>query len=58
MTTLEEIGAKIGAKGEEIRKLKADKVAKDQLMPHVNELLQLKEQVPVLRCMIDVCLKY
>lgn len=55
MSSLEEIAAKINAKGEEIRKLKADKAPKDQLQPHVDELLRLKEQVSglsfVMQCM-------
>lgn len=43
---LEELNNKIQQKGEEIRKLKADGISKDDLAPHVEELLALKAQLP------------
>lgn len=47
MSTVEEITALIVQKGEDIRSLKASGAAKDALMPHVNELLQLKEKLVI-----------
>lgn len=44
MSTAGEIGKAIAAKGDEIRRLKRDGVAKDALKPHINELLLLKGQ--------------
>jgi hypothetical protein len=44
MPTVEDLKKLIVAKGEEIKKLKADKVDKEALAPHIAELLSLKEQ--------------
>lgn len=43
---LDELNAKIKAKGDEIRQLKADGTDKEALAPHVEELLALKAQLP------------
>ena len=43
---LEELNAKIKAKGDEIRQLKADGIEKAALAPHIEELLSLKSQLP------------
>ena len=47
MSTVDELTALIVQKGEDIRALKASGAAKDALMPHVNELLQLKEKLVI-----------
>lgn len=44
---LGELNAKIQAKGDEIRQLKADGIEKPGLAPHIEELLALKAQLPV-----------
>ena len=41
-----ELEEKIKAKGDEIRQLKADGIDKQELAPHVEELLALKAQLP------------
>eukprot|EP00522_Entomoneis_paludosa_P002395 CAMPEP_0172474310 /NCGR_PEP_ID=MMETSP1065-20121228/69295_1 /TAXON_ID=265537 /ORGANISM="Amphiprora paludosa, Strain CCMP125" /LENGTH=626 /DNA_ID=CAMNT_0013232489 /DNA_START=140 /DNA_END=2020 /DNA_ORIENTATION=+ len=43
---LEELQQKIAQKGDEIRGLKADGISKDDLGPHIAELLALKAQLP------------
>jgi len=43
---VDEVKAQIKIKGDEIRALKADGVAKDELAPHVEELLALKARLP------------
>jgi Skp family chaperone for outer membrane proteins len=45
-TSLEELNQKIKSKGDEIRQLKADGIGKEDLAPHVEELLALKAQLP------------
>jgi lysyl-tRNA synthetase class II len=45
-SSLDELNAKITAKGDEIRQLKADGIDKQALAPHVEELLALKAQLP------------
>ena len=42
----EDIEQKIKAKGDEIRKLKADGIEKSELAPHIEELKALKAQLP------------
>lgn len=44
MATVEDLTKLINEKGEEIRALKAGGSVKDALMPHVQQLLDLKEQ--------------
>ena len=44
MSTVEEIGALVTAKAEEIRSAKASGAGKDKLTPLVEELLGLKER--------------
>ena len=44
---IDELNAKIKAKGDQIRQLKADGVDKATLAPHVEELIALKAQLPV-----------
>jgi hypothetical protein len=44
---VDDLNAKIAAKGEEIRQLKVDGIEKAALGPHVEELLALKAQLPV-----------
>lgn len=43
---VDEINAKIKAKGDEIRQLKADGMEKADLAPHIEELLAFKAQLP------------
>ena len=43
---IDELNAKITAKGDEIRQLKADGIDKEALAPHIEELLALKAQLP------------
>ena len=43
---LEDLRQKIKMKGDEIRQLKNDGIAKDELAPHVAELLALKSKLP------------
>ena len=43
---LQEIEGKVKEKGEEIRQLKADGISKEDLAPHIAELLALKAQLP------------
>ena len=44
MSDGKEIEAEIVAKGDEIRQLKTDGASKDDLKPHIDELVSLKEQ--------------
>ena len=44
--SIDELNEKIKVKGDEIRALKADGISKDDLAPHIQELLALKEQLP------------
>mmetsp|Transcript_5208 Transcript_5208/g.8013 ORF Transcript_5208/g.8013 Transcript_5208/m.8013 type:complete len:905 (+) Transcript_5208:75-2789(+) len=44
MSELEELHKQISAKGDEIRSLKANKVSKQDLDPHIKELIGLKER--------------
>lgn len=43
---IEEVERKIKIKGDEIRQLKEDGIAKTELAPHIDELLALKAQLP------------
>ena len=45
-TDLEELQKQIQTKGDEIRNLKADGISKEDLAPHIAELLALKAQLP------------
>ncbi|KAL3908919.1 MAG: hypothetical protein SGILL_008297 [Bacillariaceae sp.] len=45
-SSLDDLNQKITAKGDEIRQLKADGIDKQDLAPHVEELLALKAQLP------------
>lgn len=45
-SSLDELNQKIKAKGDEIRQLKADGIDKQDLAPHVEDLLALKAQLP------------
>mmetsp|Transcript_3299 Transcript_3299/g.9146 ORF Transcript_3299/g.9146 Transcript_3299/m.9146 type:complete len:201 (-) Transcript_3299:1601-2203(-) len=44
--SLEELNKQIAAKGDEIRRMKADGVDKESLAPHIEELLALKARLP------------
>ena len=44
MSTVEELTSLIGKKGDEIRNLKANGADKEALLPHINELKDLKER--------------
>lgn len=46
-SSIEELNEKIKQKGDMIRALKADGIKKDDLQPHLEELMALKAQLPV-----------
>lgn len=57
-SSVEDIRAKIVAKGEEVKVLKAQGTAKDALMPHINELLGRLPSLIFLHIMIIIILLF